>query len=143
MSRVRIRCVGAPPVVAHGFRVEHPATFHDLAVAIVDDDGTEHPVTNVRSVAFGVRAGEMATAAIEFFDVDVDVIAELPDPGRITCDPDVCGGVPCVRGLRIPVAVVLRHLDAGKSAADIAAELPELDAEDVAACIAYAERVGP
>lgn len=41
MSRVRIRCVGAPPVVAHGFRVEHPATFHDLAVAIVDDDGTE------------------------------------------------------------------------------------------------------
>lgn len=68
MSRIRIRCVGAPP----------GATFYDLTVAMVDDDGTEHPVSNVRSVAFGVRAGEMATAAIEFFDVDVDVIAELP-----------------------------------------------------------------
>ena len=80
MSRVRIRCVGAPPtrVAAFGITVNNPATFHDLAVTLVDDDGTEHPVTNVRSVAFGVRAGEMATAALEFFDVDVDIVAELP-----------------------------------------------------------------
>jgi len=78
VTRVRIRCVGAPPVVSDGFRIETPATFHDLAVTLVDDDGTEHPVTNVRSVAFGVRAGEMATAALELFDVDVDIVAELP-----------------------------------------------------------------
>lgn len=78
MSRIRIRCVGAPPGFVNELRFDHPATFYDLTVAMVDDDGTEHPVSNVRSVAFGVRAGEMATAAIEFFDVDVDVIAELP-----------------------------------------------------------------
>lgn len=78
MSRVRIRCVGSPAVVSHGLRIETAATFHDLAVTLVDDDGTEHPITNVRSAAFGVRAGEVATAALEFFDVDVDIVAELP-----------------------------------------------------------------
>lgn len=52
----------------------------------------------------------------------------------ITTDPGVCHGAPCVRGLRIPVSVVLRHLAAGKSAAEIVEELPELTVEDVAAC---------
>lgn len=79
MSRIRIRCAGPAPFRTHlGLTVNNPATFHDLAVTLVDDDGTERPITNVRSVAFGVRAGEMATAALELFDVDVDVVAELP-----------------------------------------------------------------
>jgi len=52
----------------------------------------------------------------------------------ITTDPGVCHGAPCVRGLRIPVSVVLRHLAAGKSAAEIVEEFPELTGEDVAAC---------
>ena len=57
---------------------------------------------------------------------------------RITVDPAVCGGQPCVRGLRIPVALVLRHVAAGEAPAAIATEYPELEVEDVAACLRFA-----
>ncbi|MBK6460845.1 MAG: DUF433 domain-containing protein [Myxococcales bacterium] len=57
---------------------------------------------------------------------------------RITADPRTCQGLPCVRGLRIPVSVVLRHLAAGKTPAEIVEELPELEAEDIAECLRYA-----
>jgi uncharacterized protein (DUF433 family) len=50
---------------------------------------------------------------------------------RITVDPHVCGGQPCVRGLRIPVALVLRHLAAGQTPQQIAEEYPELTPDDV------------
>jgi uncharacterized protein (DUF433 family) len=57
---------------------------------------------------------------------------------RITVDPRVCGGQPCLRGIRIPVALVLRHLAAGQSADQIVAEYPELELEDVGECLRYA-----
>lgn len=57
---------------------------------------------------------------------------------RITVDPQVCLGQPCVRGLRIPVSVVLAHLAGGKAASEILDEFPELDAEDLAECLRYA-----
>ncbi|MCC6524954.1 MAG: DUF433 domain-containing protein [Polyangiaceae bacterium] len=57
---------------------------------------------------------------------------------RITVDPHVCGGQPCVRGLRIPVALVLRHLAAGHDAAQIVGDYPELEADDVLECLRYA-----
>ena len=57
---------------------------------------------------------------------------------RITVDPRVRGGEPCVRGMRIPVATVLRHLAAGKSAREVIADLPELELEDVQECLRYA-----
>ncbi len=57
---------------------------------------------------------------------------------RITIDPHVCGGQPCVRGLRIPVSVVLKYLAAGKSPAQILDEFPELEADDIAECLRYA-----
>jgi uncharacterized protein (DUF433 family) len=57
---------------------------------------------------------------------------------RITVDPAVCGGQPCVRGLRIPVALVLRHVAAGEAPASIVAEYPELEPDDVAACLRFA-----
>ena len=57
---------------------------------------------------------------------------------RITVDPKVCGGQPCIRGLRIPVALVLRHLAAGETAEQIVAAYPELEPEDVRACLQYA-----
>ena len=59
---------------------------------------------------------------------------------RITVDPEVCGGRPCVRGLRIRVSDVLDLLAAGLSAAQIVEELPILELEDVPACIRYATR---
>lgn len=61
--------------------------------------------------------------------------AALP---RITVDPRVCGGQPCVRGLRITVALVLRHLAAGQTPQQIAEEYPELEVDDVLECLRYA-----
>jgi uncharacterized protein (DUF433 family) len=58
--------------------------------------------------------------------------------GRLTVDPNLCGGQPCVRGLRIPVSVVLRHLAAGQTPIEVLAELPELEVEDIADCLRYA-----
>ena len=57
---------------------------------------------------------------------------------RITIDPGVCGGQPCVRGLRIPVSLVLKHLAAGKTHEQVVDEFPELEPEDITECLRYA-----
>lgn len=57
---------------------------------------------------------------------------------RITVDPQVCGGQACVRGIRIPVALVLKYLAAGRNAEQIVDEFPELEVEDIAECLQYA-----
>ena len=51
---------------------------------------------------------------------------------RITIDPAVMGGVPCLRGLRIPVATVVDMATGGLTAQQIVEELPPLETEDVA-----------
>ncbi|HKH44710.1 MAG TPA: DUF433 domain-containing protein [Thermoanaerobaculia bacterium] len=58
--------------------------------------------------------------------------------GRITINPDQCGGRPCLRGMRIRVIDVLDLLAAGLSREQILEELPDLEAEDVEAAILYA-----
>lgn len=58
---------------------------------------------------------------------------------RITFNPNQCGGKPCIRGMRIRVADVLELLAAGISIDDIITEeLPDLEYEDVVACLNYA-----
>lgn len=57
---------------------------------------------------------------------------------RITIEPGKRGGRPCVRGLRITVHDVLGWLASGMSEADILADHPDLEAEDVRACLAFA-----
>ncbi|MGW1060186.1 DUF433 domain-containing protein [Micromonospora rubida] len=57
---------------------------------------------------------------------------------RITVDPDVMGGVPCVRQSRVPVATVLAMMADGMSATDILTDLPFLDEEDMAEVLHYA-----
>jgi len=57
---------------------------------------------------------------------------------RITVRPDQMGGVPCVRGLRIPVATVVGMLADGMSDAEILAAYPDLEAEDLREAIRYA-----
>lgn len=59
---------------------------------------------------------------------------------RITITPEQCGGRPCVRGMRIRVVDVLELLAAGLSAEAIIGELPDLEPEDVRACLLYAAR---
>lgn len=57
---------------------------------------------------------------------------------RITLEPDKRGGRPCIRGLRITVYDVLGWLASGMSQEDILADDPDLDADDIRACLAYA-----
>ena len=57
---------------------------------------------------------------------------------RITVDPGQMGGMACIRGLRIPVATVLRMLGGGMSYAEILGDYPDLEAEDIQACLRFA-----
>jgi uncharacterized protein (DUF433 family) len=59
---------------------------------------------------------------------------------RITVDAAQCGGRPCVRGMRIRVSDVLDLFAAGLSASDILDEMPDLEAEDLQACLRFAAR---
>jgi uncharacterized protein (DUF433 family) len=57
---------------------------------------------------------------------------------RITVEPDKVAGQPCIRGLRIPVATVVVMVADGMTPAEIVAELPDLELEDVAEALHYA-----
>lgn len=59
---------------------------------------------------------------------------------RITVDPKVCGGKPCIRGMRVRVTDVLDLMANGLSSAEIVKELPDLEDNDVRAAILYASR---
>ena len=59
---------------------------------------------------------------------------------RITVNPKQCGGRPCVRGMRIRVVDVLDLLASGLDTRQILEEMPDLEADDIKACIAYARR---
>ena len=56
---------------------------------------------------------------------------------RISIDPQVCGGKPCIKGTRIWVSLVLDLLAGGWSEAELLAEYPQLMHEDILAAIAY------
>jgi uncharacterized protein (DUF433 family) len=56
---------------------------------------------------------------------------------RITIDPKVCFGKPCIRGHRIWVSLILDLLASGMSSDEILREYPGLGEADVLACIAY------
>lgn len=58
--------------------------------------------------------------------------------GRITIEPGKRGGRACVRGMRITVADVLGWLAEGQCVAEILADFPELQPEDISACLAFA-----
>jgi len=60
---------------------------------------------------------------------------------RITIDPDVCHGKPCVRGLRYPVDMLLELLSSGMTPGQILADYPDLENDDVRAVLAYAARL--
>jgi uncharacterized protein (DUF433 family) len=56
---------------------------------------------------------------------------------RVTVDPAVLGGKPCIRGLRISVGMVVRMVAAGKTTEQIISEYPYLEAEDIRQALAY------
>ena len=57
---------------------------------------------------------------------------------RITVDPEQMGGVPCVRGLRIPVATIVGMVAEGISEAEILRSFPDLKKEDIREALRYA-----
>ena len=57
---------------------------------------------------------------------------------RITFNPAQCGGRPCIRGMRIRVKDVLDMLAGGATPEEILQDFPDLEAEDICACIAFA-----
>ena len=57
---------------------------------------------------------------------------------RITANPKQCGGRPCIRGMRIRVTDVLDLYAAGLDSKQILEEMPDLELEDLQACLQYA-----
>ena len=57
---------------------------------------------------------------------------------RITINPEICHGKPVIRGLRYPVESILEYLAAGDTFEDVLAEFPDLEKEDLLACLRFA-----
>ena len=60
---------------------------------------------------------------------------------RITVNPEICHGKPCVRGLRYPVETILELLSSGMTEAEILEDYEDLESEDIRAVFAYAARL--
>ena len=82
----------------------------------------------------GTATGGVPCLPMRFF-ARADLLA------RISIDPQVCGGKPCIKGTRIWVSLILDLLAGGSSEEDVRAEYPQLTHDDILAAIAYgAER---
>jgi uncharacterized protein (DUF433 family) len=62
----------------------------------------------------------------------------MPNLPRITFSPEVMGGKPCIRGLRVTVGTIIGLLAAGRSADEILQAYPYLEREDIQQALAYA-----
>jgi len=60
---------------------------------------------------------------------------------RITHDPNICHGKPCIRGLRYPVEFILELLSSGMTIADILADYDDLESDDILAVFLFAARL--
>lgn len=60
---------------------------------------------------------------------------------RITINPDICHGKPTIRNLRYPVENILELLSAGMNTSEILNDYPDLEKEDILACLAYASNI--
>ncbi len=60
---------------------------------------------------------------------------------RITVDPEVCHGKPCIRGLRYPVEFLLELMSGNMTNAEILADYPDLEPDDLKAACAYGARL--
>ena len=59
---------------------------------------------------------------------------------RITSNPEVCGGRPCIRGMRIRVSDILEMLAEGVKTEEILSDFPDLEPDDIRACLMFAAR---
>lgn len=80
----------------------------------------------------GYESGMMTMARVGESDMNLHE--------RITVNPAQCGGRPCIRGMRIRVIDVLELFAAGLDAPQILEELPDLEKDDLRACLIFAAR---
>ena len=59
---------------------------------------------------------------------------------RITIDPGICHGKPCIRGMRYPVEAMLEYLAGGDTIDDVVREFPDLERADLLACLEFARQ---
>lgn len=57
---------------------------------------------------------------------------------RITFDPQIMGGRACIRGMRLPVSVIVKQVAHGVTVPELLADYPELEEEDIRQAVAYA-----
>ena len=62
----------------------------------------------------------------------------MAQESRITSNPEQCGGRPCIRGMRIRVSDILEMLSTGVTPEQILQDFPDLEMEDIRACLRYA-----
>lgn len=60
---------------------------------------------------------------------------------RVTIDPQVCHGKPCIRGLRYPVPMLLELMSSGMTQQEILSDYEDLEPDDLLAALAYAARL--
>jgi len=60
---------------------------------------------------------------------------------RITIDPEICHGKPCIRGLRYPVEMILEMLSGDMSSEDILQDYEDLNEKDIKACLLFASKL--
>jgi uncharacterized protein (DUF433 family) len=60
---------------------------------------------------------------------------------RITIDPNICHGKPCIRGLRYPVETILELLSSGMTPEEILSDYEDLEREDILAALSFAARL--
>ena len=65
----------------------------------------------------------------------------MPGLDRITVDPKVFQGQPCIRNMRIPVSLIVKLVSSGKTSDEIVSDYPELEKEDVRQALEFAARV--
>ena len=68
--------------------------------------------------------------------VNLPIMNTLLD--RITIDPAICHGKPVIRGLRYPVETIIEYLAGGDTLEDVLAEFPDLERDDLLACLEFA-----
>jgi uncharacterized protein (DUF433 family) len=60
---------------------------------------------------------------------------------RITVDPEICHGKPCIRGLRYPVESIVEYLAGGDSVEQVLTEFPDLERDDILASLEFLRKI--
>ena len=67
----------------------------------------------------------------------------MSDECRITQEPGIMGGKPCIRGMRVTVGMIAGQVRAGRSIEDLLADYPYLDRDDILAALRFAQNGAP